>query len=133
MDQFYGDRSGNLEDPFGHAWTIATHKEDVSPEEIEKHFVSLLDRLPEVCNHQQKGLQAECLQAFLFSTESRRSSVVLAGQFLRVLEQGSGLRQDLQGLVDLNVTFQKNFLRFLLTRVAKYVLVAQLALDEIEI
>lgn len=33
-DQFYGDRSGQLEDPFGHSWTIATHKEDLSPEEI---------------------------------------------------------------------------------------------------
>ena len=40
MDQFYGDRSGNIEDPFGHVWTIATHKEDVSPEEIEKRFVA---------------------------------------------------------------------------------------------
>ena len=35
-DQFYGDRSGQLEDPFGHIWWVATHKEDVSPEEIEK-------------------------------------------------------------------------------------------------
>ncbi len=35
-DQFYGDRSGSLKDPFGHQWTIATHVEDVSPEEIER-------------------------------------------------------------------------------------------------
>jgi len=35
-DQLYGDRSATLEDPFGHVWTIATHKEDVSPEEIRK-------------------------------------------------------------------------------------------------
>lgn len=35
-DQFYGDRSGTLEDPFGHIWTIATHKEDLSPEELKK-------------------------------------------------------------------------------------------------
>jgi PhnB protein len=35
-DQFYGDRSGTVEDPFGHTWTIATHKEDLSPEEIGK-------------------------------------------------------------------------------------------------
>jgi PhnB protein len=33
-DQFYGDRSGTLEDPFGHVWTIATHKEDLTAEEI---------------------------------------------------------------------------------------------------
>jgi len=36
QDQFYGDRSGTLEDPFGHQWTIATHVEDVSPEEVER-------------------------------------------------------------------------------------------------
>lgn len=36
MDQFYGDRSGILEDPFGHAWAISTHKEDVPPEEMMK-------------------------------------------------------------------------------------------------
>ena len=35
-DQFYGDRSGTLEDPFGHVWHVATHKEDVSPEEMER-------------------------------------------------------------------------------------------------
>jgi PhnB protein len=35
-DQFYGDRSGQVEDPFGHVWSIATHKEDVSPAEIQK-------------------------------------------------------------------------------------------------
>lgn len=35
-DQFYGDRSGFLIDPFGHSWGVATHIEDVSPEEIEK-------------------------------------------------------------------------------------------------
>jgi PhnB protein len=35
-DQFYGDRSGTLRDPFGHQWTIATHTEDLTPEEIGK-------------------------------------------------------------------------------------------------
>lgn len=35
-DQFYGDRSGMLLDPFGHSWTIATHKEDVAPDEMER-------------------------------------------------------------------------------------------------
>ena len=37
-DQFYGDRSGTFTDPFGHTWTIATHKEDVSPEEMERRM-----------------------------------------------------------------------------------------------
>ena len=37
-DQFYGDRSGTLSDPFGHLWTIATHVEDVSPEEMRRRM-----------------------------------------------------------------------------------------------
>lgn len=41
QDQFYGDRSGTLADPFGHVWTVATHKEDVAPEEIEKRMASM--------------------------------------------------------------------------------------------
>jgi PhnB protein len=38
QDQFYGDRSGTLTDPFGHVWTVATHKEDVTPEEMDKRI-----------------------------------------------------------------------------------------------
>lgn len=38
QDQFYGDRSGTLTDPFGHLWTVATHKEDVSPEEMDRRM-----------------------------------------------------------------------------------------------
>jgi PhnB protein len=41
MDQFYGDRSGQLEDPFGHLWWVATHKEDVAPEEVQKRAAAL--------------------------------------------------------------------------------------------
>ena len=41
QDQFYGDRSGTLEDPFGHIWTVATHKEDVTPEEIDKRLAAM--------------------------------------------------------------------------------------------
>ena len=40
-DQFYGDRTGTLIDPFGHKWTIATHKEDVSPEEMERRMAAV--------------------------------------------------------------------------------------------
>jgi PhnB protein len=35
-DQFWGDRCGAFTDPFGYTWTIATHKEDLTPEEIEQ-------------------------------------------------------------------------------------------------
>lgn len=41
QDQFYGDRSGTLTDPFGHVWTVATHKEDVTPEEIDKRLKAM--------------------------------------------------------------------------------------------
>ncbi len=41
QDQFYGDRSGTLTDPFGHVWTIATHKEDVTPEEMDKRLAAM--------------------------------------------------------------------------------------------
>jgi PhnB protein len=36
QDQFWGDRFGSVTDPFGHNWAIATHVEDVSPEEMAK-------------------------------------------------------------------------------------------------
>ena len=35
-DQFYGDRSGQFEDPFGHRWNVATHVEDIPPDEMMK-------------------------------------------------------------------------------------------------
>jgi len=42
QNQFYGDRSGTLEDPFGHVWTLSTHVEDVSPEEMRKRSEAFL-------------------------------------------------------------------------------------------
>jgi PhnB protein len=40
-DQFYGDRNGTIHDPYGHVWTIATHQEDVSQEEMERRAAAL--------------------------------------------------------------------------------------------
>ncbi len=42
QDQFYGDRSATLEDPFGHVWTVATHIEDVPPAEIQKRAEAMM-------------------------------------------------------------------------------------------
>ena len=42
-DRFWGDREGVLEDPFGHVWTIATHQEDISPEEINRRTEALMN------------------------------------------------------------------------------------------
>jgi len=41
QNQFYGDRSGFLQDPFGHLWSLATHVEDVSPQEMEERMKKL--------------------------------------------------------------------------------------------
>ena len=40
-DQFYGDRAGTFEDPFGHSWDIHTNVEEVSPEEMEKRMAAM--------------------------------------------------------------------------------------------
>jgi PhnB protein len=40
-DQFYGDRSGTIADPFGHVWTIATHVEDVSADEMKRRMAAM--------------------------------------------------------------------------------------------
>src|SRR5262245_9452021 len=41
LDQFYGDRSGSVEDPFGHVWHVATHTKDVSMSELKKRAVAM--------------------------------------------------------------------------------------------
>jgi PhnB protein len=40
-DKFYGDRAGQFEDPFGHRWSVATHVEDVAPEEMAKRAAAM--------------------------------------------------------------------------------------------
>lgn len=39
-DQFYGDRSGSVQDPFGHVWHVSTHKEDLTPEQIRQRLAT---------------------------------------------------------------------------------------------
>jgi PhnB protein len=46
QNQFYGDRSGTIVDPFGHIWTISTHVEDVAPEEMNRRFEAEMKRMP---------------------------------------------------------------------------------------
>ena len=41
-NQFYGDRTGQFEDPFGHRWSVATHVEDVPPDEMEKRAAAAM-------------------------------------------------------------------------------------------
>ena len=44
-DKFYGDRSGCLTDPYGHLWTLMTHKEDVSAEEMKRRLVDVYSKM----------------------------------------------------------------------------------------
>lgn len=44
-DMFWGDRYGKLTDPFGHAWSMATHVEDLSPEEMEKRSKEAMEKM----------------------------------------------------------------------------------------
>ena len=45
MDQFYGDRSGTVTDPFGHVWTLSTHIEDVSVEEMQRRMAEMMKQV----------------------------------------------------------------------------------------
>jgi PhnB protein len=47
QDQFYGDRSGKLADPFGHHWHVSTHKEDLTPDEVDRRSKAFLAQHPE--------------------------------------------------------------------------------------
>jgi len=47
-NQFYGDRNGTIHDPFGHVWTIATHIEDVSSDEMEKRMHNEMEKRKKV-------------------------------------------------------------------------------------
>ena len=55
-DQFYGDRSGTLTDPFGHVWTIATHKENLTPEEIHRRSEAAMKH--QECGHEKAEASA---------------------------------------------------------------------------
>lgn len=47
MDAFWGDRCGVIEDPFGHKWTISTHKKDMSPEEMRQAGIEAMKSMTE--------------------------------------------------------------------------------------
>ena len=46
-DMFWGDRYGKLTDPFGHSWALATHKEDVAPEEMKRRMQEEMSKRPQ--------------------------------------------------------------------------------------
>jgi hypothetical protein len=54
MDAPWGDRCGQLKDPYGHIWSVATHKIDMSPEEMEKECRKSLSKLQTSLKNQQQ-------------------------------------------------------------------------------
>jgi len=44
-NQFYGDRSGQFEDPWGHQWNVASHVEDVEPDEMERRMAEMMSSM----------------------------------------------------------------------------------------
>jgi PhnB protein len=46
MDMFWGDRFGQVQDPFGHLWSLATHKEDLSPDEMARRGQEAMASMP---------------------------------------------------------------------------------------
>lgn len=51
MDQFWGDRTGSVIDPFGYQWNIATHKEDLTPEELDKRSQEFFKQFAQQTSH----------------------------------------------------------------------------------
>lgn len=49
MDAFWGDRYGKLADPYGHQWGVATHKEDLTPEECQKRADEFMKNMGDQC------------------------------------------------------------------------------------
>jgi len=50
-DMFWGDRYGKLTDPFGHSWSVATHKENVTPEEMKKRMQEQMAKMQKQHQH----------------------------------------------------------------------------------
>jgi PhnB protein len=51
QDQFWGDRTGTLADPHGYTWTIATHKEDLTPEELQQRQTEFMKQFAQQTTH----------------------------------------------------------------------------------
>jgi len=57
-DQFYGDRGGRLQDPFGHMWMVSTHKQDVAPEEMSRRAAEWMREMESALASQPEGAPA---------------------------------------------------------------------------
>src|ERR1051325_2600239 len=57
-DMFWGDRYGKLTDPFGHSWSMATHKEDVAPEEMKRRGDEAMAKMTQQTKHSTGGADA---------------------------------------------------------------------------
>jgi len=55
MDMFWGDRFAQVRDPFGHLWSIATHKEDLSPEQMGQRMEAFMASMPKPAPAKKKA------------------------------------------------------------------------------
>ena len=75
-DQFYGDRSGTIEDPWGHKWTLAVHLEDVSPEEMQRRMAAMAKEIREVNMPTKSAYKPEGYQSVIpYLHVNRRSQI----------------------------------------------------------
>jgi PhnB protein len=56
-DQFYGDRGGRLQDPFGHMWIVSTHKEDLTPEEISRRAEAWMNEMQAAASREKPAAE----------------------------------------------------------------------------
>lgn len=75
-DQFHGDRAGCVQDPFGHKWTLMTHKEDLSPEELNTRLEAEYAKWSQAKKWgQDRGTRTACPGKFL----AKRALTLCAG------------------------------------------------------
>jgi PhnB protein len=94
-DQFYGDRSGHLRDPFGYTWVVSTHKETLSPEEMQRRSEEFANRQT---GTQPPGKQPPQGEAFREGFHSLTPYLIItgAGPWIEFVRQAFGAQEHLR-------------------------------------
>jgi PhnB protein len=97
QDQFYGDRSGRISDPFGFTWIISAHKETLSPEEMQRRFDALTENAPAPSGQSKKSdAQASYIREG-FRTITPYLTVADAPQLINFVKQTFGAEETYRG------------------------------------
>ena len=92
-DQFYGDRSGRLADPFGHLWIVSTHKEDVTMEEMEERAAAWMSAQPSSTGESRAEKIDEGTRPEGFHSITPYFQVEGAAKFIDFLERAFGAEE----------------------------------------